>query len=214
VGWSLLGAVSIHCVFLACGVPSMQSVEAGADAGPMSYMLEAMRDAAADVLGMETRDAHADDGGALPTCSCPVPAPPPRPDYSFSFNISVGGSAAQAPREDYSDMSVSGGVIWANGKLQTSITFQAKSISRINDNLQTLACTLFKDLNGIDSRLSCVGQDGRLDNYTITTLTDTQVEIRAPSISTYSGAFVYTNVVMRSSDPTAHYLTAPHAYRP
>ncbi|MDB4928812.1 MAG: hypothetical protein JWM10_1296 [Myxococcaceae bacterium] len=104
---SLVGAAAIHVVMLACsatdttalnrrdgggsdgggsdGAADVASVDAprGDDAHSVTDaggFLDAFLDAVRDVVGAETRDAHAQDATTR-TCDCPTPVPPPVPIY-------------------------------------------------------------------------------------------------------------------------------------
>ncbi len=76
---SLLGAATIHLVFLACGSPRIQPTDGG------------VIDAALDAMGLvgdaETRDAVAQEAGG--TCSCPEPQ-----RTTFTGGIDLGSGVA------------------------------------------------------------------------------------------------------------------------
>jgi hypothetical protein len=71
---SLIGAVTIHVVFVACTGRGGTRTEQGADGGGI---INLVMDAARDVLGMETSDAYAQnsDGGTSSCGPCTISGP-------------------------------------------------------------------------------------------------------------------------------------------
>lgn len=71
---SVVGAVALHVAMVAmvaCGGGAQPTGDGG--------VLDALADAARDVLDAETRDAHAGGDGGVPACNCVEP-----PSFSFS----------------------------------------------------------------------------------------------------------------------------------
>lgn len=198
VAGSLVGALSIHAALVACSM-----------SGGMSNALQTMSDAAADVLNLETRDAHADDG-ATPACSCPVlPAPA---DVSFSLRIDL-GAGAQEPMADYSSAAVSGSpAVFPDGTTGSQILGAADFYTQDNKR-HSIACyaSVRSDKTIVSGSAKC-GSEVQVQNMQITTLADDALEFRVPRFS--YGSITYTDMVFRAHVPSAHFLTPPRAYRP
>ena len=97
---SLLGAATIHLVFLACGSPRIQPSDGG------------MIDAALDAMGLvgdaETRDAVAQEAGG--SCSCPEPT-----RTTFSGGIDLGSGVATVRTQASSASAAIAPYIFASG---------------------------------------------------------------------------------------------------
>lgn len=132
---SLLGAFIIHIAMLACS--SGGSPVEGRDASVLSDV----RDAIANLLDAETRDAHAGGDGGTPTCNCPEPA---RAEFSFSGGaVSREGATTQEPATDFSTVTVGANPyrVEADGTLGIQATLFANYYLRDNANV-TVTCTV------------------------------------------------------------------------
>lgn len=222
---SLVGAVAVHAALLACGSSSMST----SDGGPMNRFIEAMKDAA----GLEVNDAHADDG-AVPTCSCPVLPAPAEATFSLRFDR---GRGLEDPRQDYSSVtSWSVTPALSIGKPTVSVGGKIAFVS-IQGDIFLLNCSgsIDPSKQGFqDSRFGCQLSYVPIDqnasprglangnaSFSVTRLTDHELEISIPSMSVSFNngidnppTFTFSDIVFRASDPSAHFISPPHAYRP
>lgn len=92
VAGSLLGAFIIHVVFVACSAQPVPVV--GGDGGVVAMML--------DAIGMQVRDANAQDASSN-TCNCPPgptgPMGPPGPGNVFAARLAVSGATCTIDRQ-------------------------------------------------------------------------------------------------------------------
>lgn len=210
---SIAGAMAIHVAFVACGTMMSPGNDAGgSDSGTMDAMIDATVDVINDVIGLEVRDAQAQDAGdgATGACTC---SSPPVPDYSFALAIDR-GMGPETPSADYS----TAGVIWRasmnDGLPGYDVTGDA-TFYLPDGSTVSLSCEVKLDssrnvvqtaqgpsalCNVVMSPLSiCAsGQDAgalpcwrtidpavarNIPGATVPTFTDNQVEMRIPSFS-------------------------------
>ena len=218
-----MGAVSIHAAFVACSM-----------SGGMSNALTSLGDAAADVLNLETSDAHADDGAA-PACSCPVsPAPA---ETTFSLRVDR-GSGPEEMMADWSSATVRIGTSPADD-WTIRVGIQATLGGFLRDHTSvSLICSFSALANGslmaqpgpeqgqtnvggcvVGSALANPTTYLHKQNVQIARLDGTGTEVRVPSLTVMARVlsttqtFRFTNIVIRHTDPSAHYLTPSRAYR-
>lgn len=205
---SLLGALSLHVVMVACGSspPSTPG-----DSGVLADVRDAVVDVIQDIVDAETPDAHAGgdggvppaDGGA-PSCPC-VPA---RPEYSFSGGGVGRGGAVSAPEVDFSSTSAEAVLSRADdGSLlvtvQTgtlyrtadgaSVTAYCEVYARPDGSLLSRAdgdggmydtqCSIVSYRNGDISGSSSPSRPLRLSGGRVVTLTQDRAEVVLPSIT-------------------------------
>lgn len=225
---SLVGAVAIHAVFVACSSIT-PGIDGGGDAGlDVSHrhdgnVLDAILDTAHDVAVMvrdaEIRDAHADGGM---TCNCPAPA---RPTRTFSGSFGVG--AANMVRARMSQVTVAPNFVLRGGtelaQWNVSISFYLTA-----GELVGISCSLLTNLSGqpvagtAEERCSVnviatngtnVGNQS-IPNATATAaaLTNTGGTITLPNFS--AGTYRSNGITVLLSEPEGGLLTPPSAYVP
>lgn len=213
---SIVGALAIHAAFMACG--SMQSMQGG-DSG-MSHFLEAVKDAAADVVGLETRDAHADDAATGPACSCLVPPAPA--EATFSLRIDLGNGPVE-PMTDYSQVTITGSarpyrdrsnVVMSQIKATAIFTPAGRNVDYTLDCSFRIAPDRSILPTDVDCKCEGIGLNNSLElsGVTVPVLTETTAEIRIASAAGRFGATI-SQIAFRVNDPAAHFLTPPHQYR-
>jgi hypothetical protein len=224
---SLLGAAAIHTAFVACG---QMSAEAG---GPIGAIMAAMSDGGV---------AHAAQDGGAPTCSCPVP--PASPETTFALRVDRGAGAQELveewsnatvgigltgkpgkPARVVIQSGVGGYLEDGNSvTLKCNVYVTTGGIPSPQDGPEKGQTNIGNCTTGTASTSEITYLHER--DVQIIKLTDTEMELRIPVVSVATKGvenasppiapqvFRFTDVVIRHTDPSAHYLTPPRAYRP
>lgn len=225
IGGSLIGAVAIHAMLVACG--TLPTGDAGHDAGvdvaahddALDAIMDTARDVANDVLDAETPDAMAQDGGA--TCGCPE-----APSTTFRGTATIGGAPA-AILADYSTATLTGTPTFDGTaraiRWDTNVEFRAGvSNDRLFGSCQFFgaqtgmpmatndaACT-FNHVRGTQiDRHMIVASD-----ITITAVSDTGADVRI-AFTEGTGANAFSvDLTIHHTRPAGGLTTPPRAYTP
>jgi hypothetical protein len=210
---SLLGAATIHLVFLACGTPRIDPPQDGG-----------ILDAALDAMGMlgdaETRDAVAQEAGG--SCACPAPA-----RTTFTGSVDLGSGPVQ-PRTEFSVASAGvtqrrlndgtvGSSVTVLARFQTvgspfsyTVSCGATVSGRMTTPLAGGACSVIEDRDGAQSWMGT----GAVTSMTITAHSDTELDVTIDALTSAAGRNVTVRGMRWRLSAPGGGLIPPAAYQP
>lgn len=211
---SLLGAATIHLVFLACSGP-----RPAGDGGIVDAALDAM-----GVIGdAEAPDAHAQEAG-----SCACPSPPAAARTTFTGSVDLGSGPVQ-PRAEFSTASAvarghrfvdatSGYTVTTTARFATVGTPYSYAVSCVvwiggGTVRAPSACTVIEERDGVASWSG----SGAVTAATVHSITDTEIDFSVTAaVATSMGtgrSITVSGMRWRHSQPAGGVIPPP-AYQP